>query len=199
MWAFETRALAQSVIAVTTVSNDERMTFADVVSGWSTSPEFTARWVAALNAIPFEAYCWESPPLTASDLDRAFECVLVDSPALTRVSADSAPFEEHFKGAHGCVVFPSLGKDATLIAPCPDDASTSYAHLAAFLRSASTAQVEELWQALAFSLRDCVRTAPLWLSTAGLGVSWLHVRLDSRPKYYRYRPYTSPQFWGSQK
>ncbi len=30
---------------------------------------------------------------------------------------------------------------------------------------------------------------PLWLSTAGGGVAWLHVRLDSRPKYYGYSPY----------
>ena len=28
-----------------------------------------------------------------------------------------------------------------------------------------------------------------WLSTSGLGVYWLHVRLDSYPKYYTYRPY----------
>ena len=31
---------------------------------------------------------------------------------------------------------------------------------------------------------------PLWVSTAGLGVSWLHVRLDARPKYYRHDAYT---------
>jgi hypothetical protein len=30
---------------------------------------------------------------------------------------------------------------------------------------------------------------PLWLSTAGTGIFWLHVRLDSRPKYYTYQPY----------
>jgi hypothetical protein len=30
---------------------------------------------------------------------------------------------------------------------------------------------------------------PEWLSTAGAGVSWLHVRLDDRPKYYGYAPY----------
>jgi len=30
-----------------------------------------------------------------------------------------------------------------------------------------------------------------WLSTSGLGVGWLHVRLDSRPKYYTYEPYKS--------
>ncbi len=30
---------------------------------------------------------------------------------------------------------------------------------------------------------------PIWLSTAGGGVAWLHVRLDSTPKYYGYAPY----------
>jgi hypothetical protein len=32
-------------------------------------------------------------------------------------------------------------------------------------------------------------SAPLWLSTSGLGVAWLHVRLDERPKYYTHAPY----------
>ncbi len=36
-------------------------------------------------------------------------------------------------------------------------------------------------------------TNPVWLSTAGAGVSWLHVRLDDRPKYYGHGPYrTAP-------
>jgi hypothetical protein len=30
---------------------------------------------------------------------------------------------------------------------------------------------------------------PVWLSTAGAGVAWLHVRLDDRPKYYGHGPY----------
>jgi hypothetical protein len=30
---------------------------------------------------------------------------------------------------------------------------------------------------------------PLWLSTAGQGVFWLHVRLDRYPKYYNHAPY----------
>ena len=30
---------------------------------------------------------------------------------------------------------------------------------------------------------------PTWLSTAGMGVSWLHVRLDSQPKYYGFAAY----------
>jgi hypothetical protein len=31
----------------------------------------------------------------------------------------------------------------------------------------------------------------MWLSTSGLGVAWLHIRLDSTPKYYQHQPYTS--------
>jgi hypothetical protein len=30
---------------------------------------------------------------------------------------------------------------------------------------------------------------PVWLSTAGAGVAWLHIRLDDRPKYYGYTPF----------
>ena len=40
-----------------------------------------------------------------------------------------------------------------------------------------------------------VGARPVWLSTAGAGVSWLHVRLDDRPKYYGcgpYRQYAEP-------
>jgi hypothetical protein len=32
---------------------------------------------------------------------------------------------------------------------------------------------------------------PVWLSTAGAGVSWLHVRLDDQPKYYGFALYRS--------
>ena len=30
---------------------------------------------------------------------------------------------------------------------------------------------------------------PVWLSTSGMGVAWLHFRLDQRPKYYTYRAF----------
>jgi hypothetical protein len=28
-----------------------------------------------------------------------------------------------------------------------------------------------------------------WVSTSGLGVPWVHVRLDERPKYFQFGPY----------
>jgi hypothetical protein len=39
--------------------------------------------------------------------------------------------------------------------------------------------------------------APLWISTSGLGVYWLHVRLDARPKYYTYAPFRQWPYQGA--
>jgi len=35
---------------------------------------------------------------------------------------------------------------------------------------------------------------PRWLSTSGLGVSYLHVRIDKRPKYYSFDEYRNFHF-----
>jgi hypothetical protein len=161
---------------------------AEVLDLWSGDAAFRAFFVARLRAVPFAAYCWETPPVVASSVGRPFECTFVDSPALARVVADPEPFREHFTGA-AAVRFESLGRDALLVAPCPRGPIAPYAHLAAFVRGAPEDQVAALWQEVAGAVRGRIGARPLWLSTAGLGVSWLHVRLDSRPKYYRTRAY----------
>ena len=46
-------------------------------------------------------------------------------------------------------------------------------------------------------LRRRVGVKPVWLSTAGAGVAWVHVRLDDRPKYYGYDAYRRAPRLGS--
>ena len=195
MWCFETQSLAPGVIGATMLAGNARKTFSQVISLWRNDKSFVAEWVARLAEIPFEAYCLETPPLTKPTLSEPFECVFVESPVLARLKADSQPFQEHFGKSGGSVAFPSLGKDALLVAPCPVSDSTCYTHFAAFLRTASKEESYQLWRTVAQELDDRLADAPLWLSTAGLGVSWLHVRLDTRPKYYRHRAYASPEYW----
>jgi len=65
--------------------------------------------------------------------------------------------------------------------------------ISSFLRSASRDRVVDLWAVVGREVNRRVSGVQLWVSTAGLGVSWLHVRLDSRPKYYRYNPYRIPK------
>ncbi len=76
-----------------------------------------------------------------------------------------------------------------LVAPCPERQG-DFAHLASFTATASPARQDALWQAVGEAMEARISTDPTWLSTAGHGVAWLHVRLDSRPKYYRYSEYT---------
>lgn len=89
----------------------------------------------------------------------------------------------------GVVTFPNLDRDATLIVPCPLGSLSSYTHLAAFVRSAPEAQRHAFFAALGVTVLTHLFEEPLWVSTAGMGVYWLHLRLDSRPKYYRHVPY----------
>lgn len=197
MWRLETQSLGPGVIGATLFADEARLTFSQVISLWREDETFVAEWVAQLAAIPFSGYCLETPPLSKPVLGKSFECVFVESPSLVRLKADPQPFQEHFRKSGGSVAFPSLGKDALLIAPCPVSASTCYTHLACFLRSAEREESYQLWKTVALALDDQLAAAPLWLSTAGLGVSWLHVRLDTRPKYYRHRVYASHQYWAN--
>lgn len=138
----------------------------------------------------FAAFRWEIPPITASAVMRHFEFVLLDSPALAQ-RADPHRFAEHFVDASdtGVAVFSNVGGDAILIAPCPTASLTCYAHFAAFVRGAPEWQQQTLWRRVGEATEARVGIKPVWLSTAGAGVAWMHVRLDDRPKYYGYDPY----------
>jgi hypothetical protein len=164
-------------------------TFADVLHGWQTDAAFRTLFNELLMEVPYAAFRWETPAVTTATLSRPFEFVLLDSPGLAR-RPDRQAFAEHFAGADsGVVVFPNLGGDAILVVPCPVVAPSAYGHLAAFVRRAPQEQWHALWQAVGEAMARRVGADPVWLSTAGAGVSWLHVRLDDRPKYYSFGPY----------
>ena len=60
------------------------------------------------------------------------------------------------------------------------------------MRHGSAPQIDRLWQTVGDSIQHTLLgrgNKPLWVSTSGLGVYWLHIRLDSFPKYYTYTPY----------
>ena len=156
---------------------------------------FTDWFCCTLADFEGAAFFWELPPLTAARLERDAEFVLIAAPMLERFRPERAPFDEHFRRAPGedVIVFPNLGGDAVLVVPCPQGPDANYPHLAAFLRGAGREQVRALWRRTAQELLRSIGEPPVWLSTAGGGVAWLHIRLDSRPKYYRYGPYRNFQ------
>lgn len=156
------------------------------------SEPFRTALLAALGGAPFPAYYWETPSVTTATAQRQFEYVITDAPALAAALPDVQAFRDFFgddKDGDGIVTFDNLGGDATLIVPCPIGEPTLYTHLAAFVRNAPSSQAQSLLSSVGRSVLTQMSTQPTWVSTAGTGVYWLHVRLDSRPKYYRHSQY----------
>ncbi|NJL86394.1 MAG: hypothetical protein HC886_11095 [Leptolyngbyaceae cyanobacterium SM1_1_3] len=171
--------------------------WSDVLSGWQQNPEFRQLFTQSLADLPYAAFFWETPPLSGETLLLPFECCVIDSPRLAEVTAAPEAFADYIGRDRGEQVnqieaFPSLKGDTLLVVPGWGSAGQQYAHLAAFVRSAPASQAHALWKTVgrrATALLNEQGRQPLWISTSGLGVYWLHVRLDTFPKYYRHLPY----------
>ncbi len=169
-------------------TGDGRLSYAEFLHALSAHESFREIIQVEMRTAPFVAFRWETPPLTSASIDQPFECLLHNSPDLD-VRADPTDFEAYFQPGAEVVNFQNLGADALLIVPCPISKSANYSHIAAFHRSAPFTQQHAFWIAVAHTVLARVGSQPLWLSTAGGGVDWLHMRLDDRPKYYRYLPW----------
>jgi hypothetical protein len=191
MWTQRSQQLASGRIIKVAVDLDgSPVSYAEVLRSWQSDPDFRSFFIRILADSPFAAYRWETPHLMSSNTSRPFEFVMLDSSGLAR-APDVKTFAEHFRpdADGGVVEFPNTGKDAILVVPCPLGPATNYGHLAAFTREAPEAQQHALWKLVGSAMQRRLSDNPVWLSTAGAGVSWLHVRLDDRPKYYGYAPY----------
>lgn len=167
--------------------------YSEVLVLWQHDRGFRSFFISLLSHMPYAAYCWELPPVTRDSVDRLFECVIVDCPKLAGVEADQITFGSCFSRATagaGIITFPNLGRDALLIVPCPQNKISAYAHIAVFIREAPEIQKHAMLKCLGREIQHRIGEHALWVNTAGQGVHWLHVRLDSYPKYYSYQPYT---------
>ena len=176
----------------TITENGKILTYAAIINKWKSDEVFRDFYISLLATPPYPAYFWENPPVRKDTIHQPYEFILSDSPSLARVSADIHTFQNYYqqqKDLEGIVTFTNLGGDAVLVVPCPIDSNTSYPHVAAFIRNAPKTQKHALWQGVGIAMEQEIGSNSLWLSTSGLGVYWLHIRLDSRPKYYTHQPY----------
>ncbi|CAH1766125.1 14602_t:CDS:2 [Entrophospora sp. SA101] len=162
-----------------TKADDSKLTYAEFINFLkSKNKDFIKEFDRQLSQAPAElslqptAFFWECIPVSANTLDREFEFVAVKSEDLDNIRQDLSSFQEHFSRSRDkhVVSFPSLSGD-TLVVPMP-------------VRGYQYNFGEEMEENLLNANGN-----PRWLSTSGLGVSYLHVRIDSRPKYYSHEEY----------
>ena len=190
-----------------------------VASASSSSPDTSsvARDLSTIIASSsYESLFFETPGTSYETSDDVpFEFVLVNNPALkifAERNANRNAFEEHFfkedEEEKLVCSFMNIGGDAYLVSPLPlfkeVDNDVTYSHLAKFVRDAPLNQVLEFWRMAALTYLNVLKhkhqesvvnneTPPrkTWFSTNGMGVAWLHLRIDDRPKYYSYAPFMS--------
>jgi hypothetical protein len=164
----------------------------EVIMGWRDDAAFRDFFIRELAGTAYPAFFWEMPPVSRDSLSIPFECAVIRSDTLAPIRADDSDFAEYLTAAPASVAsFANFGGDARLIAPLKASSADCYGHFAAFLRDGPCQQQHALFQLLAEEMKKLLQAGRrFWVSTSGLGVPWVHVRLDSYPKYYQYRPYT---------
>ncbi len=196
MYTFTQNLLSPNCVGYKVFDGENGLSFSDVLNLWQENETFTAWFTTILTDCSFEAFRWETPVLTRSKTDRLFEFVLVNAQSFARRATDQRAFSRYFDD--GAVVsFPNLGGDSLMIVPCPCSEFDVYGHFASFLRGAPQSQITDMWRTIGREVSARIDDTPKWLSTAGGGVAWLHVRLDSRPKYYHHSPYKDVNYVGS--
>lgn len=165
---------------------DQYLSFREVLDLWKNEEQFSIFYKEEIIRLGFDDFYWEHPALSKSYLDCVYECICKKSSIFSSMQLDERAFSEHIHKNELVVHFPNLGKNAELIVPTKQVADPIYLHLGLFLRKAPLVQINQLFKEIASQIYVALdKHSYIWLNTAGLGVIWLHVRLDTSPKYYK--------------
>lgn len=165
------------------------LTFEEVLQKWKIDSQFRLLYTRWVLSSKFEKIYWEHPQLTEADLSKPYEFIIKKNETTNPLPPDQITFAKHFSKEKKVVNFLNLGRDAQLVVPCPLTPKDDYAHLVNFLRTGEHEQIQDFWMEVSETFSRELKKGKRWLSTCGMGVYWLHVRIDQRPKYYKYAPY----------
>ena len=192
MWQAQRQSVESGRGETIRITDDTHtLSVTDVLAGWGENAPFRDFFIAEFAATPFAGFFWELPRVENGRLADEFECAVIRGDSLTKMQADDSDFTQYLSASTAPVAaFRNLGHDALLIAPRRISDADCYGHIAAFMRNAPPEQRHALLQCIAAETGGLLTAGHrFWISTSGLGVPWLHVRLDTDPKYYQYRPY----------
>jgi len=183
-----------------TYSVSTSYTFCRVMQMWNAPKsqsdiQFICDFLICLRNIPFQTFYFECCPVSGKTCESIkFEFVIIKTD-LSRF-ADHKPFEQYLINTKNRVVsFYNLKKDSLLIVPnIPSKNYHSNSSIAPFIRNNEMVDVFlDLLSRVGCEMLKIMHKKPdqtIWLNTHGKGVSWLHIRIDTTPKYISYTPFT---------
>jgi hypothetical protein len=152
-----------------------------------------------------EAYFWECIPVS-NTTEKVFEFSVTKSHALKESSQNFGKFkgilEIAFKNFQAVASFPNPSQDTVLVIPALEKDERNeikdFKNISEFTKNASFTLQNTFWSSVARDIidelgKDSKSEKTVWVSTHGLGVSYLHVRIANWPKYYSCEEYKTNQ------
>ena len=131
-------------------------------------------------------YFWRTS-VQSNKKDLVYKEEFIEDERLLKAKEDLKPFAEHLdknKDEKYAISFPNLSGDTILVVPIPRK-SKRFTNMFYFMNNASEIQKKELWKKVALEARKFIeKNENVWISTHGLGVNYLHIRICITPKYY---------------
>ncbi|WNE40485.1 MAG: hypothetical protein GBAus27B_000552 [Mycoplasmataceae bacterium] len=212
MFKFKKKRVEENSIKYSFYQGKKCLNYRDFLDNLiSEDKEFLEEFLNSLNDATKELsnYFWECVPVSQETIDKRFEFVVTKSVALENNEKNKkqefSTFREHLKDAKNkdAVSFCNLGKDALLIVPTPKknrQKHINYKNISQFVTNSNKFPEQQVnfWKEVALnfdhSLGRFKKNTPLWLSTDGTGVNYLHVRIDLSPKYYSWSDYLKEDY-----
>lgn len=148
---------------------------------------FMSLFIDSFHRTKFKTFFWECSPVSASNAqsDAFVYVILRTSIPLTQ---DFTAFQEHHPptSRREIISFDSKSGGTILVVPTPSYQRNQrqMSSLGPYLRDPQNTPIR-LFQHVAKIILHTLATTKnmIWLNTHGLGVPWLHIRIDFFPKY----------------
>lgn len=129
-------------------------------------------------------FLWETSPISKY-VDNEFLEKFIPNKNLNCQTQNYSSFNQYINQSKtNTCVFNNLNNTSRLIIPMPDS-HKEYTSLKLFIDNSDYDKQVEFWKTVAQEIEVMLQKhEKIWVSTHGLGVPYLHVRIDLNPKYY---------------
>lgn len=121
------------------------------------------------------------------DLNSEYKEKFIQSNKFNKLEQNSITYKPYFEksGCKNVVVFLNLDKTCKLVVPQPRNGK-NYTTIKNFIDNASLSQQKAFWKRASSEIKKSLKNDDkLYVSTHGLGISYFHLRLENKPKYYQ--------------
>jgi hypothetical protein len=169
----------------------QTITWKDKINQWKNEPQ---QYPLTMN----DRFFYETSACD-KNMNNIYEENFIPSTELNKIiGQDYTPFSQHILNTNNkdAVSFFNISGDTILVVPIPRK-NKFYTTIKEFIDFASESQQIGFWKLVAEQIESCFLTSDikkLYISTHGLGVSYFHLRICTKPKYYHTEKFINPRY-----